>query len=249
MSMSFIRAYRFSKLDTIIHALDPRIKLIFSICFTMLAITTFDPMEILALLVIQLIILGLGRSLTVWLKSLRSLIFFIILIMASQYLTTGDPIQSIYFAVRFIVIACAASWFFFTTSPEDMGRALEQSGFPMDIALSFTLSMRFIPVIADEFQSIFDAQRARGLQLDRGGFTTRVKAFLPILVPLFVEIIRRTYEIADALELRGYGAFPSRTHWKKLELRSSDYLAMTSFLVLAALILYYRFFFPTFSLS
>jgi energy-coupling factor transport system permease protein len=241
LSVAFLKAYRFSKLDTPIHVLDPRVKLIASVCFTILAITTFDPTEIALLLIIQLAILQISKSLSHWLKSLRSLAFFVVLILASQYLTTGQALQSIYFAVRFIVIASATSWFFFTTSPEEMGRALEESGFPADIALSFTLSMRFIPVIADEFQSIFDAQRARGLELDRGGFTSRVRSFLPILVPLFIEIIRRTYEIADALELRGYGAHPFRTHWKKLELKPLDFAAALLFLVLVGVILFHRF--------
>jgi len=245
LSIAFLKAYRFSKIDTPIHVLDPRVKLIVSACFTVLAITTFDPTEIAALLMIQMAILQISRSFSLWLRSLKSLAFLVILIMASQYLTTGQVLQSIYFAVRFIVIASAASWFFFTTSPEDMGRALEESGFPADIALSFTLSMRFIPVIADEFQSIFDAQRARGLELDRGGFTARVRSFLPILVPLFIEIIRRTYEIADALELRGYGAHPTRSHWRKLRLKSSDYAAALLFLLLVGAILYHRFFIPS----
>jgi len=208
----------------------------------MLAITTFDPIEIFFLLVVQLWILYIGRALSLWIKSLRSLTFFVIVIMASNYLPTGRIVESIYLGVRFVVIASAASWFFFTTSPEDMGRALEQSGFPMDIALSFTLSMRFIPVIADEFQSIFDAQRARGLELDRGGFISRLRSFLPILVPLFIDIIRRTYEIADALELRGYGAHPVRSHWKKLRLKHLDYISIVLFLILTTTILYHRFF-------
>jgi len=241
LSVAFLKAYRFSKLDTPIHVLDPRVKLIASVCFTILAITTFDPLEIALLLIIQLAILQISKSFSLWLRSLRSLAFFVVLILASQYLTTGQALQSIYFAVRFIVIASATSWFFFTTSPEDMGRALEESGFPADVALSFTLSMRFIPVIADEFQSIFDAQRSRGLELDKGGFTSRVQSFLPILVPLFIEIIRRTYEIADALELRGYGAHPSRTHWKKLELKPLDLAAAFLVLVLVGIILYHRF--------
>lgn len=242
MSVAFLRAYRFSKLDTVIHALDPRLKLCISACFTILAITTFDPIEIGFLLVIQLAILYVGKSLALWARSLRSLVFFVILIMASQYLTTGDILRSTYFAVRFIVIASATSWFFFTTSPEDMGRTLEESGFPADVALSFTLSMRFIPVIADEFQSIFDAQRARGLQLDKGGFTSRLRAFLPILVPLFIEIIRRTYEIADALELRGYGAQPRRSHWKRSKLTRLDYVGALFFGACAGAVLYHRFF-------
>ena len=249
MSMAFLRAYRFSKLDTPIHRLDPRTKLLMSIVFTMLGVTTLDPVEILALLSVQIVILLVSRSLSFWLRSLKALMLFLVLILLTQMLTTGDVLQSVYFGLRFVVVASATSWFFFTTSPEDLGRALEQVVISADIALSFTLSMRFIPVIAEEFQSIFDAQRARGLDVGRGGLTDRVRSMLPILVPLFVGVIRRTYEIADALELRGYGALPKRTRWKVLKFGRLDDVALILLASWVAVSLYYRAFLPPFDLS
>jgi len=249
MSLAFLRAYRFSKLDTPIHRLDPRTKLLMSVTFTLLGVTTLDPIEILALLLIQFAILISSRSLAFWLRSIRALTLFLVLILVMQMITTGNILQSVYFALRFVVVASATSWFFFTTSPEDLGRALEQVGVSADIALSFTLSMRFIPVIAEEFQSIFDAQRARGLEVGKGGLTERMKSMLPILVPLFVGVIRRTYEIADALELRGYGALPSKTRWKVLKLRRLDAIVLLMLVVLVAVSIYYRVFLPPFDLA
>jgi len=249
MSLAFLRAYRFSTLDTPIHRLDPRTKLLMSVTFTLLGVTTLDPIEILALLLIQFVILVSSRSLGFWLRSLRALLLFLVLILVMQMITTGNILQSVYFALRFVVVASATSWFFFTTSPEDLGRALEQVGVSADIALSFTLSMRFIPVIAEEFQSIFDAQRARGLDVGKGGLTERMKSMLPILVPLFVGVIRRTYEIADALELRGYGALPSKTRWKVLKLRRTDAVVLLMLVALVVISMYYRVFLPPFDLA
>jgi len=244
MSFAFLRAYRFSKLDTPIHRLDPRTKLLMSVVFAVLGITTLDPVEIAALLIIQLLILSVSKSLSLWFRSLRALVFFLALILVTQALTTGDPVQSAFFALRFIVVASATSWFFFTTSPEDMGRALEQVGISADVALSFTLSMRFIPVIAEEFQSVFDAQRARGLETSKGSLVDRMNSLLPLLVPLFVGVIRRTYEIADALELRGYGALKTRTRWKVLRFRRADLAVVLALVALSACALLHRVGFP-----
>jgi len=240
MSLAFLRAYRFSRRDTPIHRLDPRTKLLMSVAFTLLGITTLDPVEISVLLLLQLVVLWLSRSFSVWLRSLKALAFFFALILLAQVLTTGNLLQSAYFALRFAVVASATSWFFFTTSPEDMGRALEQVGVSADVALSFTLSMRFIPVIAEEFQSVFDAQRSRGLDVSKGGLRDRMSSLLPVLIPLFVGVIRRTYEIADALELRGYGALKDRTRWKVLRFKKADLIALLASVALSGCIVYYR---------
>jgi energy-coupling factor transport system permease protein len=244
MAMNFIKAYQFSRKETTIHALDPRVKLFVSVGVAIIGIITLDPIEIAFLTVIQIIILALSKSMKLWLRSLKALTFFILLIAVSQYLTTQSLIQAIIFSARFILITSATSWFFYTTSPEDLGRALEQMGVPSDFSLAFTLSMRFIPVIANEFQDVYDAQRVRGLNLEKGNLLERTKAFLPILIPLFVEVIRRTYEISDALELRGYGFKEKRSHWKELKLTTNDYIFLAFFLLTIAIIVLHRLCYP-----
>jgi energy-coupling factor transport system permease protein len=244
MAMNFIKAYQFSRKETTIHALDPRVKLFVSVGVAIIGIITLDPIEIAFLTVIQIIILALSKSMKLWLRSLKALTFFILLIAVSQYLTTQSLIQAIIFSARFILITSATSWFFYTTSPEDLGRALEQMGVPSDFSLAFTLSMRFIPVIANEFQDVYDAQRVRGLNLEKGNLLERTKAFLPILIPLFVEVIRRTYEISDALELRGYGFKEKRSHWKELKLTTNDYIFLAFFLLTIAIIVFHRLYYP-----
>ncbi|MGB9894984.1 MAG: energy-coupling factor transporter transmembrane component T family protein [Thermoproteota archaeon] len=244
MAMSFIKAYQFSRKETIIHALDPRVKLLVSAGVAIIGIITLDPTEIAFLTIIQIIILVLSKSIKLWLRSLKALTFFILLIAISQYLTTQSLAQAVIFSVRFILITSATSWFFYTTSPEDLGRALEQMGVPSDFSLAFTLSMRFIPVIANEFQDVYDAQRVRGLNLEKGNLLERTKAFLPILIPLFVEVIRRTYEISDALELRGYGFKEKRSHWKELKLTTNDYIFLAFFLLTIVIIILHRLYYP-----
>jgi|YelNatPaOPRAMG01_1025707.scaffolds.fasta_scaffold02345_10 energy-coupling factor transport system permease protein len=244
MAMNFVKAYQFSRKETTIHALDPRVKLFVSVGVAIIGIITLDPIEIAFLTVIQIIILALSKSMKLWLRSLKALTFFILLIAVSQYLTTQSLIQAIIFSARFILITSATSWFFYTTSPEDLGRALEQMGVPSDFSLAFTLSMRFIPVIANEFQDVYDAQRVRGLNLEKGNLLERTKAFLPILIPLFVEVIRRTYEISDALELRGYGFKEKRSHWKELKLTTNDYIFLAFFLLTIAIIVLHRLCYP-----
>jgi energy-coupling factor transport system permease protein len=77
----------------------------------------------------------------------------------------------------------AFSLFFMTTSPDDLGLALEKMGLPYMLSFTFTTAVRLVPTVALEAQTIVDAQRSRGLELDKGGLVNRVRKYIPILIP------------------------------------------------------------------
>jgi len=189
-----------------------------------------------------MLILANGRCLRDWLRSLRGLLLLIALIFAAQVLVTWSWILAITYSLRFVVVTSTMSWFFLTTSPDDLGLSLEQIGVPSDFSFAFTMAIRFVPVIGNEFQSVYDAQRSRGLEMEKGNFMQRIRNYIPIMVPVFVETIRRTYEIADAMEVRAFGARPKRTRLNVLVLKPTDWAIFVAALLLFAATIYYQFY-------
>ncbi|RJS67953.1 energy-coupling factor transporter transmembrane protein EcfT [Candidatus Bathyarchaeota archaeon] len=130
-----------------------------------------------------------------------------------------------------------------------MGLALEQSGIPYDVCFAFTTAVRFVPVLAEEAQTIIDAQRARGLELEKGNFMSRVRKYIPILIPLIVSAIRRSLELAEAMESRAWGANPKRTSLYVLKIGRGDYYLLAASILMLAVSLYVWFYVPIPSLS
>jgi len=99
-----------------------------------------------------------------------------------------------------------------------------------------------VPVLAIEAQTIIDAQKSRGLELERGNFLKRIRNYIPILVPLIVGAIRRSLELAEAMESRAFGTQKQRTSLYSLKLRGSDYAVLLLGTLVLVLSIYLRFF-------
>ena len=100
--------------------------------------------------------------------------------------------------------------------------ALEKARIPYEFNFAFITAIRFVPVLADEAQTIMDAQRSRGLELDKGNFLKRIRNYIPILLPLIINSIRRSLELAEAMESRAFGATEHRTNLYELSLTRTD---------------------------
>src|SRR5208337_3251003 len=129
-----------------------------------------------------------------------------IFIFVMNYLFGTSLILSLMYTIRFFTIMSAFSFFFMTTSADDLGLALEQAHVPYVISFTFTTAVRLVPTMAVDAQTVVDAQRSRGLELDKGNFLKRVKNYIPILIPLIISAISRSVELAEALEARAFGA-------------------------------------------
>lgn len=249
--MSLLQGLQFYPGKTFIHRLDPRVKLLIS--FLLLA-TTFMYSEVLATTVIILAEAGLafaGRVLGRWARTVYGAAPLIIAVFLMNYtfhsLLPGQPLEpgGIYksFAAAYRLIAFLASFsiFFLTTTPEELGMALTKLGVPYLYTFAFISAIRFAPVLAQELQSIMDAQRSRGLELDKGGPLSRVRRYIPILVPLLVNVLRRSYELAEAMEVKCFGVSKKRTYLRELKMRGRDYLVAGCALALFALAAHLRF--------
>ena len=242
--MSVFDGLKFRKVYSPIHNLDPRMKFVYVCVIFVVAILFNQLLVLLALFLMPIpfvLIAGVKKE---WLRSLRGAAFlasFIFIVnIASNYFTSGyvlaiiDIESAIAMTLRFVVLVESFSVFFLTTSPDHLGLALEQAHIPYEFAFAFTTAVRFVPVLAEEAQTIMDAQKARGLELEKGGFLKRIRNYIPILIPLIVSAIRRSLELAEAMESRAWGATKNRTNLYELKLHRGDFILLAiSFLILA----------------
>jgi energy-coupling factor transport system permease protein len=126
---------------------------------------------------------------------------------------------------------------------------LEQTHVPYEFVFAFTTAVRFVPVLAEEAQTIMDAQKARGLELERGNFLKRIRNYIPILIPLIVSAIRRSLELAEAMESRAWGATKNRTNLYKLKLHKGDFVLIVITICITVSAIYIRLYLPIPSLE
>jgi energy-coupling factor transport system permease protein len=180
----------------------------------------------------------LAKTISRWMQSMRGGLILGIFIFVMNMIFGTPFVQSIAYSLRFFAIMSAFSVFFMTTSADDLGLALENIHAPYSIAFTFTTAVRLVPTMAVDAQTVVDAQRSRGLELDKGNFMKRVRNYVPILIPLIISAIRRSVELAEALESRAFGAAEKRTNIATLKMRSSDYIVIIATVIGVGLAVY-----------
>jgi len=252
--MSVFEGFKFRKVTSVIHDLDPRIKFFFVTVLFIMAILFSKFVTLAILFFVPLPFVFMAHVSRQWLRSLRGAIFLAIFIFATNFIfgyfyptsfpEITPPVDTLMdylvileraaaMTLRFVVLIASFSVFFLTTSPDHLGLALQQSRIPYEFCFAFTTAVRFVPVLADEAQTIMDAQKARGLELERGNLLKRVRNYIPVLIPLIVNAIRRSLELAESMESRAWGASKKRTNLYALKLKIADYiLFVVSFSIL-----------------
>ena len=241
--MSIFDGFKFRSTFSPIHRMDPRAKF-FYVCVLFAVAVLFNQMlPLLILFMIQIPFVLVARVEREWIRSLKGSAMFAVMIfvmnLLSLYFYGGYESfalileRSVTMTVRFVVLVVSFSIFFLTTSPDYLGLALEQSRVPYELCFAFTTAVRFVPVLAEEAQSIMDAQKARGLELEGGNFIKRIRNYIPILIPLIVNAIRRSLELAETMESRAWGAGEKRTNLYVLKMGRKDFcLILISLVVL-----------------
>jgi energy-coupling factor transport system permease protein len=257
--MSVFDGLKFRKVYSPIHNLDPRIKFIYVCAVFVAAIVFWEILPLMVLFLMQIPFVLLARVQRQWLRSLRGAAFLAAIIFlvniatnffGSGYVLTAANVESAFaLTLRFVVLVESFSVFFLTTSPDHLGLALEMTRVPYEFAFAFTTAVRFVPVLAEEAQTIMDAQKARGLELEKGNFMKRIRNYIPVLIPLIVSAIRRSLELAEAMESRAWGATKKRTNLYALKLRRGDIalLAITIGVLAASIYIRLYVYVPTLS--
>ena len=245
---------------SVIHRLDPRIKLILLIVYIVLVFVTFNFYALALIAAVVILIVLLSRvPIRMYLKSLKVIIIIVVITsVLNLFYGTGVPIfewhfikvtmngiyNAIFVCVRIVCLLLLSSALTFTTSPTDLTDALERLMKPLkvfhvkvhEIAMMMTIALRFVPTLLEETDKIMAAQKARGADMDSGNFLRRIKALVP--VPLFVSAFRRAYELATAMECRCYQGGEGRTRMKQLHIQKRDVISLVfSGLIIAGIVL------------
>ena len=145
-------------------------------------------------------------------------------------------------SVRIVILILTTSILTFTTSPTQLTDAIERLLRPLaklhvpvhEFAMMMTIALRFVPTLLEETDKIMSAQKARGADMESGGLMQRIKALVPVLIPLFVSAFRRAYDLATAMESRCYHGGEGRTKMKILKLGQTDWLILGTVLLFFA---------------
>ncbi|MEM0440305.1 MAG: energy-coupling factor transporter transmembrane component T [Candidatus Caldarchaeum sp.] len=234
--MRLFEGLRFRPGNTFVHRLDPRAKLGVSILILTTAIIYVDVVVILTLLSVEAAVIFLAQVHKLWLRTLRGALplaaIVFVITFVSQY--GRDPSllaaagYGFAYALRLVVFLSSFSLFFLTTTPDEIALTLQQLKVPYEYTFAFVSAIRFTPVMAEELKAVMDAQRARGLELDKGSFVKRIRNLIPILVPLLVNVIRRSYELAEAMEVKCFGATKKRTSLRILQMKKKDFVFVST---------------------
>ncbi|MHA1506098.1 MAG: energy-coupling factor transporter transmembrane component T family protein [Candidatus Asgardarchaeia archaeon] len=221
-------AFVFKKKDSIIHRLDPRTKILITIVLSVLSVIYDDAFHLSLVAFLGFLLIGLSKCLGDLLESFRRLLFFFLVLFLLNFLLIGLE-KAIIALIRAFALVCAFSILFLTVTPDDFSQALVQMKIPYDFALMLSMAIRFIPTLEKEARNIIDAQRSRGLELERGSLIKRLKNYIPLMIPLIVSTFRRSLRVAESLESRCFGASKKRTYLYELKFKSMDYITMLIF--------------------
>ena len=147
--------------------------------------------------------------------------------------TTGGIIRAIFMVARILMLISATFMLTYTTSPIALTDGLESLLSPLkklhlpvhELSMMMCIALRFIPTLIEETDKIISAQKARGADFESGKLMEKVKALVPILVPLFISAFRRADELATAMECRCYQGGEGRTKMKQMHYAHRDFSA------------------------
>jgi len=233
--------------NTFLHRMDPRVKILGVLFLSALALIVANLYDLLLLLALILVLLAIGRA------TLRKMFYALKLVLRVMVLIVilwpffnpvGEPVLFHYGIIKItepgivngitvaVRIACLASvWYIlmFTTAQRDLVRALVKMGLRFDFGLALSIALRFLPTFGAMVESIKDAQRARGMEFDKGSIFKRSKNYVAVLVPTIVSALRTADTLSLALQSRAYGARRDRTYLRDPAMRPTDYVALALF--------------------
>ncbi|MDO5734700.1 MAG: energy-coupling factor transporter transmembrane component T [Eubacteriales bacterium] len=249
--------------DSLIHRLDARTKLIALIILLVSLLSVKDPISIALFTVLSLALIKFaGIPFKVVLRSFKNVIFIVAFafFMNLFFRAEGEEIiwrfgflkiskeglaAAFLMSIRILLLVFNSTFFLsLTTRARALADALEKLLKPLryikvpvsELALMMSIALRFIPTLIDESDRIIKAQASRGGDLDRGGLFKKAKAFVIILVPLFVSALKRAGDLALAMEVRCYRGGVGRTSLIESKMKRQDYLFI-AFTLLLALVL------------
>ena len=253
--------------DSVIHKLDPRVKLMAALLYI---ISLFTFRGVAGFILVSLFLVFMIRLSKVpfsyMVKGLKAIVILMVITAAfNLFLTPGENIlvhfwiftitmegvkNAAFMLVRLIYLIVGTSIMTLTTTPNQLTDGLEKALMPLSkikvpvhaIAMMMSIALRFIPILIEETDIIMKAQMARGADFENGNLIRRAKSMVPLLVPLFVSAFRRADDLAMAMEARCYVGGSGRTKMKPLRYTKRDYMAYLILIVYLAGVILLRIF-------
>ncbi len=235
--------------DSVIHRLDPRVKLVATLAFivSLFIVNSFWGYLIAAAFLVVMIRLS-HVPFKFMVRGMKAIVFLLVVAgVFNLFLTQGEVVWSFWklkitkegirlallMAARLCFLIIGSSIMTLTTTPNQLTDAMEKLLGPLkkihvpvhEIAMMMSIALRFIPILLEETDKIMKAQIARGADFESGNLITRAKNLVPLLVPLFISAFRRANDLAMAMEARCYRGGEGRTKMKPLQYEKRDYLA------------------------
>ena len=244
--------------DSIVHRLDPRVKILLTIAFIVGIFLVHSLWGYALALVFVYFMARLSHvPFKMLMRGLRPLRFILVLTFVLNLFFSGEGTilwqwgfititheglsRAVHYCLRLLFLVIGTSLLTLTTSPVSLSDGLELLLSPLkvihfpahELAMMMTIALRFIPTLLEEADKIMKAQMARGADFESGNLLARAKAMVPLLVPLFVSAFRRAGDLATAMESRCYRGGEGRTRLRVLKLTRADLYAS---LVMAAFV-------------
>lgn len=235
--------------DSVLHKLDPRTKILAILVYMVSLFIVNNFYGLLGMLIISAAVVMVSRiPLKYFFRGLKMIVFIVLLTVALQmFMTPGDVVwqwsflkitregirQAVFMGTRLVLLISITSILTLTTTPialtdgiERLLKPFQRVGVPAhELAMMMSIALRFIPTLVEETDKIMKAQAARGANFDSGNLIEKVKALVPLLVPLFLSAFQRADELAIAMEARCYHGGANRTRLKALQYTSKDAVA------------------------
>ncbi len=250
-------------LNSVIHKLDPRTKLLFSVTFIIMVFVSNNFISLFFCLAMSMLTIALSKiPVKTVFKGLRPIILVVAVTSILQIayndggivlvnfwkirITSGGVLMAIFMALRISLLIVMSTMLTYTTSPTSLTNGLDRMFAPFQkIGLDFhtvtmimTIALRFIPTLIEEVDKIMSAQKSRGANFEQGSVVKRAKALIPLFIPLLFNSIRRAYELANAMTCRCYNGGVGKTTMNALKFSKKDYFVLfVMAIVIAAVIL------------
>lgn len=262
--LSNILLGNFINTKSIIHKIDPRIKLIFNFIFVLLIFLSKSYVSFFILFFSVITIIYFTKiSFKVYLKSLKAIIFFILItFFINAFFLDGTPIFKLGFlkityeglnisaiaSIKLILLALISTTVLFVTSNSDLTLALEKLMAPLkffkinvrDFATIITISLKFIPVLLEETNKLIIAHKARDSDINSGNIYQKAKKFSNILVTLFISSFKRADDLYVAMESRCYNFECKKTRMKTLKIKSIDIMSIFVIIIISLTVLFFN---------
>ena len=238
-------------MDSVVHKLDPRMKLLFVTSFIVMVFLSNNFVSLAFCFGVTALVIAISKiPVKSVLKGLKPIILIVVITSILQIayndggitlidvwkikITSGGVLTAVFMALRISLLIVMSTMLTYTTSPTSLTNGLDRIFPPFKkigldfhtITMIMTIALRFIPTLIEEVDKIMSAQKSRGANFEQGSIIKRAKALIPLFIPLLFNSIRRAYELANAMTCRCYNGGVGKTTMNALKFSKRDYLGI-----------------------